>query len=68
MLRTLTNFRTVIFKVHKSLSLIFCKYYRAAPQVMPPMSLRWPTMSQANGGGMAAEVEPSTNIPLCVVV
>ena len=29
----------------------------AAPKVMPPILLHWPTVSEADGGGMAAEAE-----------
>ena len=32
---------------------------RAALEVMPPILLCWPTVSEADDGGMAAEVEPS---------
>ena len=32
---------------------------RAAPKVMPPILLCWPTTSEADVGGMAVEVEPS---------
>ena len=40
---------------------------RATSKVMPPILLCWPTMSEANVGGMAAEAEtPSTTIPLHV--
>ena len=31
----------------------------AALKVMPPVLLCWPTMSDVDVGGMAAEVEPS---------
>ena len=37
---------------------------RAALKVMPPTLLCWPTMSEADFGGMAVEVELSVNIPL----
>jgi len=30
----------------------------AAPKVMPPSLLRWPTMSEVSVGGMAIGVEP----------
>ena len=33
---------------------------RAASKVMPPILLCWPTMSQADIGGMTVEVEPSS--------
>ena len=32
---------------------------RAAGKVMPPILLSWPSMSEADVGGMAVEVEPS---------
>lgn len=32
--------------------------------VMPPVLLHWPMTSEADGRGMAAEVEPYTNIAL----
>jgi len=32
---------------------------RAAPKVMPPILLCWPTTSEANVVDMAVEVEPS---------
>jgi len=32
---------------------------RAAPKVMPPISLRCPAVSEVNVGGMAVEAEPS---------
>jgi len=32
---------------------------RVAPKLMPPILLCWPTMSEADVGGMAVEVEPS---------
>jgi len=32
---------------------------RAAPKLMPPVLLCWPMTSEADGGGMAVEVEPS---------
>jgi len=35
----------------------------AAPKAMPPFLFCWPTTSEADVGGMAVEVEPSTNIP-----
>ena len=31
----------------------------AAPKVMPPGLVHWPTMLEADVGGMAVEVEPS---------
>jgi len=34
-------------------------YTRAVPKVMPPVSLCWPTIPEANVGGMAVEAEPS---------
>jgi len=37
---------------------------RAAPKVMPPILLCWPTMSETNVGGMAVEVEPSHQYPI----
>lgn len=33
---------------------------KAAPKVIPPISLRQSAMSEANVGGMAAEVEPTS--------
>ena len=32
---------------------------RAAPKLIPSISLHWPTMSEADIGGMAVETEPS---------
>jgi len=32
---------------------------RAAPEVMPPILLYWPTRSGADVGGMVVETEPS---------
>ena len=32
---------------------------RAVPKVIPPILLCWPMTSEANGGGVAVEVEPS---------
>jgi len=32
---------------------------RAAPEVMPPTLLCWPTALEIDGGGMEAEAEPS---------
>jgi hypothetical protein len=32
---------------------------RAAPKLMPPILLCWPTTSEANVIGMAVEIEPS---------
>ena len=42
-------------------TLICGKFYytRAAPKVMPPILLCWPTTSEADVGGMAVEVDPS---------
>ena len=37
----------------------FVDYTRAAPKLMPPILLCWPTMSEANVVDMAVEVEPS---------
>ena len=37
---------------------------KAAPKVIPPISLRQSAMSEANVGGMAAEVEPSHQYPI----
>ena len=37
---------------------------RAALTVMSPMLLSWPTMSEADVGGMAVEVEPSHQYPI----
>jgi hypothetical protein len=34
-------------------------YTKGTPKVLPPILLRWPTMSEADAGGMAVEVEPS---------
>jgi len=31
---------------------------RVAPKLMPPISLCWPTTSEADGGDMPVEVEP----------
>ena len=38
-----------------------CSLYTvmAAPKVMPPLLLCWPTTSEANVHGMTAELEPS---------
>jgi hypothetical protein len=36
----------------------YCKYKTAAPKVMPPILLCWPTTSEANVD-MAVELEPS---------
>jgi len=37
---------------------------RTALKVMPPTLLCWPTMSEADGGGMAVGVEPSQQYPI----
>ena len=34
----------------------------AAPKVMPPILLCWPTTSEVDVGGMAVEVEPSHHV------
>ena len=39
---------------------------RAAPKVMPPILLYWPTISGVDVGGMTVEAEPDS-IPLCFV-
>ena len=33
---------------------------KAAPKVMPPISLYWPTAAEIDVGGAAVEVEPSS--------
>ena len=38
---------------------INCLYRRAAQEVMLPMLLCWPMMSETDVGGMAVEIEPS---------
>ena len=38
---------------------------RAAMKVMPPNLLHWPKLTKADAGGMAAEAECPTNMPLC---
>ena len=41
---------------------------RATVKVVPPMLLCWPTTSEVDDGGMAAEVEPShqySSTPCC---
>ena len=48
----------------KILLLITLPSTRAAPKVMSPTLLCWPTTSEADVGGMAVEVGPSANIPL----
>ncbi len=40
---------------------------RAAPKVMPPILLHWPTTPEADAGGMGAEVESSQQRSLHVV-
>jgi len=35
------------------------KYMRAAPKVVPPVLFCWPTMSEIDDSGMAAEAESS---------
>jgi len=44
--------------------------YKAALKVMPLILLWWPMISEADGGGMAAEVEPSQqySIAFCCCV
>ena len=39
----------------------FCFFFipRAAPKVMPPILLCWPTTSEVDVGGMTAEAAPS---------
>ena len=39
-------------------------HMRAAPKVMPPVLLCWPTMSESDGGGTAVEAEPSCQFPI----
>ena len=39
---------------------------RVARKVMPPILLCWPTMSEADVGDMAAEVEPSRQYSVAV--
>ena len=53
------------FNFYCSLKSIHCMYVgagsitRTSLKVMPPILLCWPTMSVADGGGMAVKVEPS---------
>jgi len=42
-----------------SLFLQTTNYTGAVPKVMSPNLLCWPTTAEADGGGMAVEVEPS---------
>ena len=43
---------------------------RAAPKIMPPILLRWPTTSEVDAGVMAVETEPSNkySITFCCCV
>jgi len=44
---------------------LFQIYTKAAPKVMPPVLLCWPTTSEVDVGCMAVEVEPSHNYSTC---
>jgi len=49
-------------------SLKQCDCPRAAPKVLPPISLFWPMMSEADVGDMAVEIVPSHQYRLhCIV-
>ena len=48
---------------HKNKVLCIHIHTRAALNVMLPISWHWPVMSEADGGGMAVEVEPSCQYP-----
>ena len=37
---------------------------KAAPKVMPPILLFWPTISEVDVGDMTVEVEPSHQYPI----
>ena len=39
-------------------------FMMAARKVIPPILLCWPTTSEADGGGMAIEAEPSQQHPV----
>ena len=39
-------------------------FMRATLKVMPPVLSCWPTTSEAAGGGMAGELEPSRQYPI----
>jgi len=45
-------------------AIIFGYYIRAAPKGILPIFLCWPTMSEADVGGIAVEVKPSHQYPI----
>ena len=42
-------------------------YTKAALKLIPPILLCWPITSETYVDGMAEEVEPFTDVPLCAV-
>ena len=53
------NIGHVIFVLLENYKYILKSMTRAVPNVMPPILLCWPTMSEVDDAGMAVEVEPS---------
>jgi len=43
-------------------------YTKVALKVMPPVLLCWPMMSEVDVGGVAAEVEPSCQYPINILL
>ena len=51
------GFASYYWRLNKLLSII--TLHKAAPEVMPPVSLCWPTVSEVDVAGLAVEAEPS---------